>query len=162
MTSTEIVIRLDDLTGSKIAEFLDGHLRSLADLSPPESRHALTLEELRKSGATFWSVWHGNDVIGCGALKELDAQHGEVKSMRTTAGYLRHGIASMVLERVIAEARRRGYRRLSLETGAAADFTPAHRLYSKHGFRACPPFNGYTEDPNSVFMTLELTAPSQE
>jgi putative acetyltransferase len=134
----------------------------LADLSPPESRHALTPEELRKSGAKFWSVWHGTDIIGCGALQELDAEHGEVKSMRTAVGYLRKGVAGRVLEEIIAEARNRGYRRLSLETGATAEFAPAHALYSKFGFRVCPPFNGYIEDPNSVFMTLELPSPDGE
>ena len=156
MTPPEFSIRLDDLTGARIQEFLAEHLRSLAELSPPESNHALTLDELRESGAGFWSVWHGDCVVGCGALKELDAEHAEIKSMRTAAGYLRRGIAGMVLDRIIVEARKRGYQRLSLETGAAKEFGPARALYSKYGFRVCPPFNGYVEDPNSVFMTLEL------
>ena len=125
--------------------------------SPPESTHALDLEQLREPEVTFWSVWEGHELVGCGALKELDARHGEIKSMRTASGHVRRGVASRVVQHIIAEAKRRGYRRLSLETGSMAYFEPARRLYYKHGFRECPPFDGYVEDPNSLFMTLELT-----
>ena len=133
-----------------------GHLRSLAEVTPLKSRHALNLDELRQPDITFWAVWQGGEAVGCGALKRLDAGHGEIKSMRTAAVHLRKGIASLVLQHIIAEARRRGYRRLSLETGAMAYFTPAHRLYRKFGFQPCPPFADYLPDPNSVFMTREL------
>jgi putative acetyltransferase len=149
-------IRIDDLSGPEICELLTEHLRSLAEVTPPESRHALNLDELRKRDITFWSVWQGHEVVGCGALKELDAKHGEIKSMRTAKAHLKKGVASLLLEHIISEAKRRGYRRLSLETGAMPYFEPAHRLYRKFGFRDCPPFNGYIEDPNSVFMTKEL------
>jgi len=149
-------IKVDDLSGVEIATLLKIHLQSLSALSPPESMHALDLDSLRKPEITFWSVWDGNELAGCGALKELDREHAEIKSMRTAAGHLRKGVASRMLEHIIQEARRRKYRRLSLETGSMAAFEPARRLYAKFGFKACGPFVGYVEDPNSVFMTLEL------
>jgi putative acetyltransferase len=149
-------IKIDDLSSPAVTELLAEHLRSLAEVSPPESRHALNLDELRKPGVTFWSVWLGHEVVGCGALKELNAEHGEIKSMRTAKAHVRNGIASMLLEHIISEAERRGYQRLSLETGSMQYFHPAHNLYRKFGFRTCPPFAGYVEDPNSVFMTREV------
>src|SRR5688572_22918228 len=111
-------IRLDDLRGPEIAQLLAEHLRSMHELSPPESVHALDLEKLRRPEITFWTAWDGADLLGCGALKELDAAHGEVKSMRTVRDHLRKGVAAAMLERILAEARKRRYRRLSLETGA--------------------------------------------
>lgn len=156
MNSSPLEIRIDDLSGPEIAELLAEHLRCMGEVSPPESRHALNLDGLRKPDVTFWSAWSGNELVGCGALKELDAQHGEIKSMRTAAAHLREGVGSRVLEHILSEAKRRGYRRLSLETGAMPYFEPAHQLYRKFGFSQCPPFAGYSEDPNSVFMTKEL------
>ena len=149
-------IKIDDLSGPEIAALLDEHLENMAEISPPESRHALNLDGLRKPEITFWSVWQGQELAGCGALKELDAGHGEIKSMRTAKAHLRKGVATLLLEHIIAEAKRRGYRRLSLETGSMAFFEPARRLYSRFGFSFCPPFADYVEDPNSVFMTREL------
>jgi len=151
-----MVIKIDDLTGPEIAALLAEHLQCMAGVSPAESRHALNLEELRKPDITFWSVWHESGLVGCGALKELDRQHGEIKSMRTATAHLRKGVASLLLEHIISEAKRRGYCKLSLETGSMQYFEPAHGLYGKFGFRTCPPFDGYVEDPNSVFMTREL------
>jgi putative acetyltransferase len=156
MTLSQVEIKIDDLSGPEIAELLTEHLRSLAEVSPPESRHALNLGELRKPDITFWSVWRGDEVIGCGALKELNAEHGEIKSMRTATAHVRKGVATILLEHIISEAKRRRYGRLSLETGAMPYFTPAQRLYRKFGFTICAPFAGYREDPNSVFMTKEL------
>jgi len=152
----DIEIKIDDLTGPEIAELLTEHLRSLAAVTPVESRHALNLDELRGNGVTFWSAWQGGEVVGCGALKELDTGHGEIKSMRTGKAHLRKGVGSRLLECIISEAKRRGYRRLSLETGGMEYFKPAHALYQKFGFKTCQPFGGYREDPNSVFMTREL------
>jgi putative acetyltransferase len=149
-------IKIDDLSGAQIRELLTEHLRSLAEVTPPESRHALNLDALRGPDITFWSVWQGHEVVGCGALKELDVEHGEIKSMRTAPSHLRKGVGAAVLGCIMAEAKRRGYRRLSLETGAMPYFAPAHSLYRRFGFATCPPFHGYTEDPNSVFMTREL------
>ena len=149
-------ITIDDLSGSAIVALLQAHLQNLAALSPPESMHALDIGALRKPEITFWSVWDGEELAGCGALKELDAQHAEIKSMRTAAAHLRKGVASKLLQHIISEARRRSYRRLSLETGAGDAFVPARTLYAKSGFKPCEPFASYSEDPNSVFMTMEL------
>jgi len=156
MTSSPFEIKIDNLKGPAIAELLSEHLRCMAEVSPPESRHALNLDELRKPEITFWSMYRGNELVGCGALKELESCHGEVKSMRTAKAHLRQGIASLVLQHIISEAMRRGYRRLSLETGSMEYFKPAHDLYRKFGFTDCLPFANYRLDPNSVFMTLEL------
>lgn len=149
-------IRIDDLTGPEIAALLAGHLKCMAQVSPPESCHALDLERLRQPGITFWSVWDGQQLAGCGALKEIDATHGEVKSMRTATAHLRQGVAGIMLEHIIAEARRRGYRRLSLETGSMPYFEPARSLYRKAGFKECAAIAGYQPDPNSVFFTREI------
>jgi len=149
-------IRLDDLTGPEIVALLDEHLASMHTHSPPESVHALPIEKLRETDITFWSVWENGELLGCGALKELDPQHGEVKSMRTVSKHLRKGAGRAVLDHIIHEAKRRGYRRLSLETGSMAAFEPARKLYERAGFTYCEPFADYVEDPNSVFMTMRL------
>ncbi len=152
-----MLVKIDDLRGPEIAALLEEHLRGMRAVSPPESIHALDLEALRKQDITFWSAWEGANLLGCGALKELNAEHGEVKSMRTTTGQLRSGVASKLLQAIVDEAQRRGYSRLSLETGSMTAFKPAQALYAKFGFEFCEPFEGYAEDPNSVFMTLVLT-----
>jgi putative acetyltransferase len=149
-------IRLDDLRGPEIIELLREHLRCMAQISPPESRHALDLDGLRNPDITFWSIWDSANLAGCGALKQLDAQQGEIKSMRTASAYLRRGVASQMLEHILAEAKRRQYRRLSLETGSMVYFEPARKLYARFGFALCKPFGTYVEDPNSVFMTKEV------
>jgi putative acetyltransferase len=149
-------IRLDDLSGPEIAGLIREHLQNMTLHSPPESIHALGLEALRRPEITFWSAWRGAVLLGCGALKALDAHHGEIKSMRTVSEHRRQGVAAGMLEHIVAEARRRSYRRLSLETGAAAAFAPARNLYAHFGFRLCGPFADYIDDPNSVFMTREL------
>lgn len=152
----KLEVKRDDLRGPEIAALLAEHLRSLAQVSPPESCHALNLDQLRRPEITFWSAWEGDDLLGCGALKELDSTHGEVKSMRTAKSHLRKGVASALLTEIISEARRRGYHRLSLETGSMPHFSPAHHLYFKFGFRVCAPFGDYIEDPNSLFMSKDL------
>jgi putative acetyltransferase len=149
-------IRVDDLTGAEIARLVREHLQSVAVHSPPESVHALGLEELRKPEITFWSVWDNAELMGCGALKELGPRHGEIKSMRTSSLHLRKGVATGLMHHILEEARRRSYRRLSLETGSMDAFAPARRLYSRFGFQPCGPFAEYVEDPYSVFMTREL------
>ncbi len=151
-------IRPDDLSGSEIRALLEEHLRSMYALSPPESVHAFDVAKLRKPDVTFWSVWSGIELVGCGALRELDPRHGEIKSMRTVAANRRQGVAHTVVAHIIAEARRRAYERLSLETGSNRAFEPAQRLYASFGFARCGPFGDYREDPNSVFMTRELQA----
>ena len=149
-------IRVDDLRGPEIIGLLQEHLRCMAQVSPPESCHALDLDGLRKPDITFWTIWDGANLAGCGALKQLSSQHGEIKSMRTATAYLRKGVASQTLTHIINEAKRRGYRRLSLETGSMAYFEPAHKLYASFGFEKCEPFATYKRDPNSVFMTKEI------
>ena len=151
-----VQIRLDDLSGPEVAELLREHLRHMQALTPAESVHALPIEALRAPEITFWSVWQDRELMGCGALKQLDSRHGEIKSMRTVSKHLRKGVASALLEHILAESKRRAYRRLSLETGAPAAYAPARKLYAKFGFLPCGPFADYTNDPNSVFMTLEL------
>lgn len=149
-------IAVDDLSGEDIAAFLGEHMDDMVAVSPPESRHALDLDSLRTPDITFWTMRDGEGVVACGALKALSADHGEIKSMRTSHAYRGRGIASLMLDHIIDEAKTRGYRRLSIETGSMDFFKPAHALYAKHGFEPCPPFAGYREDPNSIFMTLEL------
>jgi putative acetyltransferase len=149
-------IVVDDLTGEAIARFLEEHIHDMRSVSPPESKHALDLDGLRQPNITFWSVMDGHAIVGCGALKELDTQHGELKSMRTAASHRSQGIGAMMVQHIIDEARRRDYRRLYLETGAMPFFAPARRLYARHGFVPCGPFGNYKADPNSVFMTLAL------
>ena len=149
-------IVLDDLTGPEIIALIGEHLRDMHVITPPESIHALGLEKLRQPDITFWTAWDGGELLGCGALKQLDPQHGEIKSMRTARAHLRKGVAAAMLRHILDEARRRGYTRVSLETGAMAAFEPARQLYARHGFQPCGPFADYRLDPNSVFMTMEL------
>jgi putative acetyltransferase len=149
-------IRIDDLSGPEIAGLLREHLHSMTLHSPPESIHALDLEALRKPEITFWSAWDGTELMGCGAVKELDARHGEIKSMRTASAHLRKGVAAALMSHILDEAQRRSYQRLSLETGSMEAFAPAHRLYASFGFKECAPFADYVEDPYSIFMTKEL------
>ncbi|HTV77091.1 MAG TPA: GNAT family N-acetyltransferase [Steroidobacteraceae bacterium] len=149
-------IEVDDLTRPQIHALLNEHLQNMYAITPRESVHALDLARLRAPEITFWSVWDGPELAGCGALKELDARHGEVKSMRTPETRRRRGAGRAVLGHIIAVARDRGYRRLSLETGATAAFAPALALYASAGFTRCGPFGDYRPDPHSAFMTLVL------
>jgi putative acetyltransferase len=154
-------IRLDDLTDPQVHALLQEHLQSMHLHSPPESIHALDLDGLRKPEITFWTAWEGDELLGCGALKEIDPQHGEIKSMRTAAAHLRKGVARQVLQHIIAEAQRRSYTRLSLETGSADAFAAARNLYASYGFDNCEPFADYALDPYSVFMMKALPDKNQ-
>ncbi len=149
-------IRIDDLQGYAIIALLREHKADLALHSPPESCHALDLDGLRAADVTFWSVREAGELLGCGALKELDTAHGEIKSMRTVQGHVRKGVATRLMRHILQEARRRGYRHLSLETGSMTAFEPARALYARFGFEPCGPFADYVEDPYSMFMTLAL------
>jgi len=149
-------ILVDDLTSPEIHRLLEEHLRSMFEHSPAESCHALDLDGLRKPDITFWSLRDDGELMGCGAIKELDPQHGEIKSMRTVTAHLRKGVAAKILTHIIDVAKRRNYRRLSLETGSMPAFDAARRLYEQFGFTYCGPFGEYREDPYSVFMTKEL------
>jgi putative acetyltransferase len=149
-------VRAEDPATPDIAQLLREHLEDMHRHSPPESVHALDLDGLRGPDMTFWSVRQGPVLLGCGALKHLEPEHGEIKSMRTVTAHLRKGVAAKMLAYILDEARRRAYRRLSLETGSMEAFLPARSLYERHGFRYCGPFGDYVEDPYSVFMTREL------
>ena len=146
----------DDLRGPDIAALLQAHLDDMHRHSPPDSVHALDLDALRQPGIRFWAARDGGALLGCGALKRIGPDHGEIKSMRTAEAYRCRGVAASLLEHIIGEARRSGLRRLSLETGTPAAFDPARRLYARYGFVECGPFGDYVEDPYSTFMTLEL------
>ena len=152
------VIRRDDLSGPEIAALLHAHLAHSAAHSPPESIHALDLEGLRAPDVSFWSVWWDGTLVGCGALRELSPDHGEIKSMHTAVAYRGKGVGAQLLNHILCEARARGYQRVSLETGSMAGFAPARALYARFGFKPCAPFAAYREDPNSVCMSLEVGA----
>jgi putative acetyltransferase len=156
MPPSLLQVELDDLSRPQVHDLLREHLSNMYELSPPESVHALDLSKLRSPDITFWTVWDGPMLLGCGALKELDPAHGEVKSMRTPKVHRRRGAGRAILVQIIEEARSRGYARLSLETGAHENFLPAQRLYESFGFSYCGPFGSYEPDPHSVFMTLAL------
>jgi len=149
-------IERDDLSRPEVQNLLREHLANMHELSPPESVHALDLSGLRAPEVTFWTAWDGSVLVGCGALKELSAKHGEIKSMRTPANRRRQGAGRTVLTHIIEVARSRGYERLSLETGPVETFTAAHHLYLAFGFEYCGPFGDYREDPFSAFMSLKL------
>lgn len=153
---TVLDIRIDDLSGPEVQALILEHLQGMSELSPPESMHALNIDGLKSPKVTFWSAWDQGQLAGCGAMKELDSGHGEVKSMRTSSAHLRKGVAKQLLEHIIGEAKQRGYQRISLETGSMEAFEPARRLYEKSGFEYCQPFADYAEDPLSSFMTLKL------
>ncbi|KAB8315352.1 GNAT family N-acetyltransferase [Tolypothrix campylonemoides VB511288] len=143
----------------QVRALLAAHLAGMAAITPAGSMHALDLARLATPDITFWSAWDGDVVMGCAALKQIDAAHGEVKSMRTADAYRRRGVAAALLRTVIDEATRRGYARLSLETGASPHFAAAHALYRRAGFVPCAPFAGYTDDPLSAYFALDLTPP---
>jgi putative acetyltransferase len=155
-SSHRMQIELDNLSRHEVHALLREHLAHMHELSPPESVHALDLAKLRAPDITFWTIWDHSLLLGCGALKELTPTHGEVKSMRTPGHLRRKGAGRAILAHIVAEARSRGYRRLSLETGSMQAFEPAQRLYQSFGFTFCGPFADYKADPNSVFMSLEL------
>lgn len=156
MPAKPFSIRVDDLTAPAVHALLREHLAGMAMHSPAESIHALDLSGLRQPDITFWTAWRDDVLMGCGALREIDPHHGEIKSMRTASVHLRQGVARAVLDHVLDQARQRGYCRLSLETGSGAAFEPAHRLYAEAGFVRCRPFADYRDDPFSVFMTCTL------
>ena len=153
-----IEIREDDLSGPEIAALLQAHLSFTGGNSPAESMHALDLAALRLPEIMFWTAWEGADLLGCGALKELNLEHGEIKSKHTAAAHRGKKIGARILDHILAVARQRGYQRISLETGSMEAFAPARALYARHGFTPCGPFADYVEDPYSVFMALDLAA----
>lgn len=154
--SLPLEFRLDDLAGEPTRAVIARHLAGMRANSPPESVHALEIDKLREPGVTFWSVWVGEEIAGGGALKRLDARRGELKSMRVVDAFLGRGVGRALLDHLIGEARARGMKSLWLETGSSAAFIPALRLYESAGFVRCGPFDGYTDDPFSEFMTRAI------
>ena len=144
---------LDDLSGEPTRALIARHLAGMHASSPPGSVHAFDVDALRQPDVTFWSVWHTDEIAGCGALKRLDALRGEIKSMRVADAFLGRGVGRAILEHLISEASSRRMQSVRLETGSTPPFIPALRLYERAGFSRCGPFDGYTEDPFSVFMT---------
>jgi putative acetyltransferase len=151
-----IRIERDDPGRLDVQELLSEHLADMYATSPADSVHALDHGALSGPEIAFWTARQDSEVLGCGALKRLQPGQGEIKSMRTTAHARGRGVATLLLEHIIEEARRSGYDQLFLETGSQEFFAPARRLYHRHGFIDCPPFGSYVPDPNSVFMTREL------
>lgn len=146
-------IREDDLSGPAIAALLDEHLADMYSSTPEESVHAMDLDALRDDpDVTFFSLWEGEELLGCGALKALGRHSGEIKSMRTAEAHRRRGVAARILEHIIRVASEQGLETLYLETGSMPEFSAARGLYERFGFDYCPPFADYVEDPNSVFM----------
>lgn len=152
----DIDIRVDDLSGEATRALITLHLAGMHETSPPESVHALDADDLRHASVTFWSAWIGGELAGIGALKALDGIRGELKSMRVDDRHRGSGIGRALLRHIMDAARERGMTSLWLETGSPDDFVPAQRLYESEGFVPCGPFEGYVEDPFSVFMTCEL------
>ena len=151
-----IDIRIDDLAGEATRTLIARHLDGMHDSSPPESVHALDADGLRHPAITFWSAWIDGELAGIGALRRIDAERGELKSMRVDDRFLGLGVGRAILRRIVTDARARGMTSLWLETGTTEDFVPARRLYASEGFVPCGPFEGYAEDPFSVFMTRTL------
>ncbi len=151
-----MLIAVDDPLRADVRRLLEEHLSEMRAISPPESVHALDPADLTPAGVTFWSAREDTRLLACGAVKELAADHGELKSMRTARSARGRGVASGLLQHLLAECRARGYARVSLETGSQEAFAPARRLYARHGFAECGPFGDYRTDPHSVFMTLPL------
>lgn len=150
-------IEIDDLTRPAVHELLSEHLANMYELSPPEQVFALDLSKLQSPDISFWTVWDDDQLLGCGALKELTSAHGEIKSMRTPAKLRGRGAGRAVLNRIIETAKQRRYSLLSLETGTHPAFLAAQRLYRSAGFQECGPFGNYKEDPHSLFMELRLS-----
>ena len=146
----------DDLTGADVAALLDLHLAEMHQWSPACKVHALPLERLREPDVTFYAAWSGEELAAVGALKELDAGRGELKSMRAAPAFRGKGAGKAILDHLIAEARRRGYRWVGLETGRPAPFEPARALYEKNGFAECPAFGDYVSDEFSLCMDRTL------
>lgn len=149
-------IELDGVSRPEVVALVEYHLRSMHEISPPDSVFALDLSGLKHPDVTFWTAWDGEDLLGMGGLKQLDAEHGEIKSMRTAPSAVRRGVARVMLDHILQEARARGYRRLSLETGSNAPFAPAWALYERAGFAPCRPFGPYKDIRFSRYFSIDL------
>lgn len=149
-------IKIDDLNGGEVIQLLKEHLEDMYATSPPESVHALDVSALKAPQITFFSCWQNSELLGCAAIKELDATHAELKSMRTSNKARNLGVGTLLLEHIVNISTDRGYNKISLETGSQDFFKPARNLYEKFGFQYCGPFADYQPDPHSKFMSRAL------
>lgn len=149
-------IKPGDFADHRVKALLTRHLEGMYANSPPGHVFALDWSALQKPEIAFYTLWDGEELLGFGALKELDALSGEIKSMRTADAHLRKGAAATILEHIIGEARKRRYTRLSLETGSGAAFQPALALYRKRGFTNGGTFGSYVKSPFNQFLHLDL------
>lgn len=147
---------MDDLSGAATQALVRHHLAGMHASSPVCSVHAFDIDKLRQPGVTFWSGWIGDQIAVIGALKRIDDANCEIKSMRVADAFLGKGAGRAMLEHILAEARRAGFRTIWLETGSTPTFDPALKLYERAGFAFCGPFADYKEDPFSRFMRMEL------
>lgn len=145
-------IRQDDLSSPEVQALIAEHLSGMHSNTPAGQVHALDIERLRVPEVTFFTAWLDGALCGCGALKELDALSGEVKSMRTRAAFLRQGVGQAILDEIVRTARQRGYTHLFLETGTGPAFAAAHKLYLRNGFAWSGAFGDYTATDFNVFM----------
>lgn len=152
-------VEADDPTSADVQALLERHLSFARDESPPEDVHALDVTGLLVEDVSFFSIRLDGELLGVGALKHLDTDHAELKSMHTSQAARRKGVARAMLEHLVGTARSRGYQRVSIETGSMDAFAPARALYSAAGFQVCEPFGDYIHSPYSVFMTLTLDDP---
>jgi len=149
-------IKRDDLAGGEVISLLEEHLADMYATSPAESVHALDIDALKSPTITFYSCWENGELLGCAALRELDANHVELKSMRTATNARNLGVASTLLQHLLTVATERYYQQISLETGSMDFFKPARALYKKFGFEYCGPFGDYQLDANSRFMSRNV------
>jgi putative acetyltransferase len=160
VTNSALRIIPADLENTRLIKLLADHVRVAREQTAPGSAHALDLSGLKLPSISVWAAWISGGLAGVGALKRISALEGEIKSMFTAPSARRQGVAQAMLTHIIETARSEGMERLSLETGSWPYFQPARRLYAAFGFSECGPFGDYREDPNSVFMTLDLRAPT--
>ena len=141
---------------SEVNNLLKKHFIELRSVSPAGSTHVLDIDGLKDPSIKFWSLWENNKLVGCGALKFLEIYHGEFKSIRVADEFKKKGIRERIIKHLIDEAIKLKISKLSIETGAGDFFLPARNLFSKFGFKSCPPFAHYNDDPNSCYYTLDL------
>jgi putative acetyltransferase len=140
----------------KVNDLLVKHFKELKSVSPEGSAHVLDISGLKDPSIKFWSIWEENTLIGCGALKFLDENHGEFKSIRVIDDFRKKGYGFKIINHLIEEAKKLDVKKLSLETGSGDFFLPARKLFQKVGFEKCSPFAHYKEDTNSCYMSLDL------
>jgi len=141
---------------SEVNELLLYHFKELRSVSPEGSTHVLDIPGLKDPSIKFWSIWEDSKLVGCGAIKLFDQKHGEFKSIRVTNEFRKKGYGEKILKHLLIKAKNLNLRKLSIETGSGEFFKPARELFQKIGFKKCPPFAHYKEDPNSCYMNLDI------